>query len=173
MVVKIFAIILLLLVMEITFLSTQEPVTFEIKHPKIAFSDVTFEKLDAALITTEGIKGQLRADRALSYKDRNELYKIDTQIHFKDHTDYLKADKAVQRPDMLHFINNIFYDSNHTLLLKSDDLVYNIKTDIAISRTPFVLVKDGSEAKGTYLEYHSKERYVKANDVTFTIEEKE
>jgi hypothetical protein len=172
-VVKIFAVILLLLVMEITFLSTQEPITFQIKEPKIAFSDVTFEKLDAALITTEGVKGQLRAERALSYKDRNELYKIDTEIDFKDHTDYLKADKAIQRPDILHFMNNIVYDSNHTLLLKSDDLVYNIDTDIAISHTPFILQKDGSEAEGTYLEYHAKERYVKANDVIFTIEEKE
>ncbi len=173
MVVKIFAVILLLLVMEITFLSTQEPITLQVTQPQIAFSDVTFEKLDAVMITTEGVKGELRAERALSYKNRNELYRIDTKIYFSDHTDYLRADKAVQRPDMIHFINNVRYDSSHSLLLKSDDLVYNMQKDIAVSHTPFLLQRESSEAKGRYLEYHAKERYVKAEDVTFIIEEKE
>ena len=173
MVIKIFAVVLLLLVMEITYLSTQEPITLQIRQPKIDFSDVTFEKLDAYLITTERIKARLTADRALTYKTRNELYDINATLHFDDHDDSLVAQKAIYRPRTLHLINDIVYDSNHSLLLKSDDLVYNTHTDIAISHTPFRLEQKRAVAEGSYMEYHAKTRHLKANDVVFTIEEEE
>lgn len=162
---------MLLLVMEITFLSRQEPITFQIKQPKIEFSDVTFEKLDATLITPERIKARLKADKALVYKDRNELYDINATLHFDDHDDWLQAQKAVYRPDEVRLIGDILYDSNHTLLFKSDDLVYNTRTDIAVSPTPFVLQKDGSTAEGKTMRYDAKTRHVTAEYVQFMIEE--
>ena len=157
--------------MEITFLSTHEPITLQIKQPKIDFSDITFETLDAYLLTPEGIKGHLEASKALAYKERNELYDIKSIIRFEDHEDKVKADKAVYRTDILHLINNIVYDSNGTFLLKSDDLVYNINKDIVISKTPFQLEHNNSSATGKYLIYNAKERFVKAKHIVFTIEE--
>ncbi len=170
---KIFAIILLLLVMEITFLSTQEPITFQVKPPRVDFSDITFEKLDAYMITPEGLKAQLQASKAESFKTRDELYDINATLYFRDHSDYLQARKALWQPETLHLTDDVRYDSNHTLLFKSDDLVYNVQSDIAVSGTPFRLEQNRSIVTGTYLEYHAKARYVKADRVTFTTEEEE
>jgi LPS export ABC transporter protein LptC len=169
--VKIFAIILLLLIMEITFLSTQEPITLEIKQPKIDFSDITFEQLNAYLITTEGLKGKLEASKALAYKERNELYDIYSILYFEDHNDTLKADKAVYRQNILHLINNVLYRSNATFLLKSDDLVYNTDTERVVSHTPFFLEYNSSTAEGSYLVYDAKSGEIKAKNIVFTIEE--
>ncbi len=171
MAVKIFAIILLLVIMEITFLSTKEPVTLEIRQPKLDFSDITFENLNAYLLTKEGLQGELRASRALAYKERNELYNIHTVLYFSDHNDTLQADKAIYRQNILHLLDNIVYKSNETFLLKSDDLVYNIDTERVISNTPFLLEQNRSRATGSYLVYDTRKREVSARDITFTIEE--
>ncbi len=173
MVVKIFAIVVLLLVMEITFLSTQEPITLELKHEKIAFSDITFEKLHAWLITTEGLRGVLKAAKAQSFQTRNELAEVNATLFFTDHRDYIRADKALYTPEKLHLLDHIVYDSNHSLLFKSDDLVYNMQNGIATSNTPFTLEQDGARARGKSLVYDTKRRYAKAEDIIFTIEEEE
>ena len=173
MAVKVFAIILLLLIMEITFLSTQKPVTLEIKHPKLDFSDITFENLDAFLFTPEGLEGKLEASKALIYKEYDELYNIRSVLWFNDYNDTLRADKAFYRKNILHLKNHIFYRSNNTFLLKSDDLVYNIDTEVAISNSPFSLEGKHSKATGSYLVYDTVKREVKANNVVFTIEDEE
>ncbi len=173
MAVKVFAIILLLLIMEITFLSTKEPVTLEIKQPKLNFSDVTFENLNAFLFTPEGLKGELEASKAQIYKEHDELYNVHSIFWFDDHNDTLRADKARYRQKILHLMNNISYRSNNTFLLKSDDLVYNIDTEIAVSKTPFSLEGNHSKATGSYLVYDTVKREVKANNVVFTIEEED
>ena len=159
--------------MEITFLSTKEPVTLEIKQPKLNFSDITFENLDTFLFTPEGLKGKLQASTALIYKEHNELYGVRTILWFNDHNDTLRADKALYRQNILHLINNISYRSNNTFLLKSDDLVYNIDTEIAVSKTPFSLEGNRSKVTGSYLVYDTVKREVKANNVVFTIEEED
>ena len=173
MAVKIFAIILLLLIMEITFLSTKEPVTLEISHPKLDFSDITFENLDAYLFTVEGLRGELEASRALIYKDHDELYDIYAILYFSDHNDTLSARKADYRGEILHLSDDIVYRSNDTFLLKSNDLVYNIDTEVAVSQTPFLLEQNSSKATGDHLIYDAIKREVKAKDVVFTIEEED
>ena len=173
MVVKIFAIAILLLVLEITFLSTQEPITLELKKSKIAFSDVTFEHVQAYLITTEGMRGLLKAAEAQSFGTTNELSQIDATLFFKDHHDYITADRARYTPDRLHLFDHIVYDSNHSLLFKSDDLVYNIQNGIVTSHKPFTLDKDGAHAEGDSLLYDTKKRFAKAEKIRFTINEKE
>ncbi len=173
MVVKIFAIVVLLLVMEITFLSTHEPITLELKQPKIEFSDVTFEKLHAYLITTQGLRGDLRARKAQTFKTRDELEEVNATLFFSDHRDYIRAGKALYLPETLHLQEHIVYDSNHSLLFKSDDLVYNMQNGIAVSQTPFTLDKDGEHAQGRSLRYDTKRRHVTAENILVTIEEEE
>ena len=159
--------------MEITFLSTKEPVTLEIKHPKLNFSDITFENLDAFLFTPEGLKGELKSSKTLIYKDHDELYDIYAILYFSDHNDTLKAKKAHYKGNILHLTDDITYRSNNTFLLKSDDLVYNIDTEVAVSQTPFLLEQNGSKATGNHLVYDAIKREVKAEDVVFTIEEED
>ena len=159
--------------MEITFLSTQKPVTLEIKHPKLDFSDITFENLDAFLFTPEGLKGELEASRALIYKEHDELYNIRSVLWFDDYNDTLKADKALYKKNILHLLNNISYRSNNTFLLKSDDLVYNIDTEIAVSNTPFSLEGNRSKVTGNSLVYDTVKREVRASGVIFTIEDED
>jgi len=171
--IKVFAVILLLLVMEITFLSTKKPITLEIKQPKLNFSDITFENLDAFVFTPEGLKGELEASKALVYQEHDELYDVRSVLWFDDHNDTLQADKALYRQNILHLMNNISYRSNNTFLLKSDDLVYNIDTEIAVSKTPFSLEGNRSKATGNYLVYDTVKREVKATNVVFTIEDEE
>ncbi|HHD83652.1 MAG TPA: LPS export ABC transporter periplasmic protein LptC [Campylobacteraceae bacterium] len=171
MVLKIFAVVILLLVMEITFLSTQEPITLEIKQSNILFSDVTFEALHAYLITTEGLRADLRARRAETFKTRHELEEINATLFFSDHKDYIRADRGLYAPKTLHLLQDIVYDSNHSLLFKSDDLVYNMQNGIAHSDLPFTLLKDGAQAEGTSLRYDTRRRHVTAENIVFTIEE--
>ena len=159
--------------MEITFLSTQEPITLELKRQEIAFSDITFEKLHAYMITTQGMQGDLKAAKAQTFKRRNELDEINATLYFKDHRDYLSAGKAWYLPEIVHLKERVRYDSNQSILFKSEDLVYNMQNGIAVSETPFTLDKDGAHAEGRGLVYESRARHVKARDVRFTIEEEE
>ena len=173
MAVKIFAIILLLVVMEITFLSTKEPITLEISHPKINFSDVTFENLKAHLITPEGMKGEMTASAALIYKTHDQLYHPNAILYFKERNDTIRADEAIYRSGILHLRHNVRYRSDAIFLLKSDDLVYNIAKERAVSHSPFWMEYNRSTASGKTLLYDAKKGYVKAHEVVFTHEEED
>ncbi len=172
MAIKIFAIGLLLFILEIAYLSTHEPITLEIKKQNMDFSDITFENINAYVLTTEGIKTTLEASKALSYKDKNMLYNIKSHLIFDKRADTIIADEALHQNNTLYLKNNVVYESNNSTLLKSDDLVYNINKGIAISNAPFIMKQTNIDAKGSYFVYNTKEQYIKAKNIVINIEEK-
>ncbi len=172
MAVKIFAIGLLLFILEIAYLSTHKPITLEIKKQNIDFSDITFEDINAYVLTENGVKTTLEASKALSYKDKNMLYDIKSHLIFDKRADTIQADEAIHQSDTLYLKNNVIYESNDSTLLKSDDLVYNIDKGIATSNAPFIMKRKNFDAKGSYFVYNAKERYIKAENIIVNIEEK-
>ncbi len=172
MAIKIFAIGLLLFILEIAYLSTHKPITLEIKKQNIDFSDITFENINAFVLTKEGIKSTLKASYALNYKDKIMLYDIDSHLIFDKRADTIKADEAMHQNDTFYLKKNVVYESNDSTLLKTDDLVYNTTKGTAISDAPFIMKQENLDAKGSYFVYNTKERYIKAKNIVVNIEEK-
>ena len=171
MAVKIFAIILFLFVLEIAFLTTHKPITLEIKNTPIDFSNVSFENIDTYIITKEGIKATLLAKQALAYDTRNELYNTQSTLYNLTHTDHIEADKAIQKGETLHMFGHIRYESNNSMLLKSDELVYNTKTQIVRSLSPFTMQHQKLDSKGESFVFDTIQNILHATYVTLTIEE--
>ncbi len=169
--VKIFSIILLLFVLEIAFLTTHEPITLDIKSSPLDFSNITFEQIQAYILTKEGTQATLKAQKALAYNDRNELYKVDANLYNSSHIDTIKADKAIQKDEIVHLYSDISYESNNTMLLKSDELLYNTKTKIAKSLAPFSLNHKNMNAKGSSFVFDTLQNILHAKYVTLTLEE--
>ncbi len=171
MAVKIFSIILLLFVLEIAFLTTHEPITLDIKNTPLDFSNITFEKVQAYVITKDGMQATLKAQKALAYNNRNELYKVNAKVYNPTHIDTIKADRAIQKEVLLHLYSNISYESNNSMLLKSDELLYNTKTKIAKSLSPFSLVHKKLYAKGSRFVFDTKQNILHAKYIKLTLKE--
>lgn len=171
MAVKIFAIILLLFVLEIAFLTTHKPITLEIKNTPIDFSNVTFENINTYIVTKEGIKATIWAKKALAYDTRNELYNTQSTLYNPTHIDYIKADKVIQNGEDLHLFGHIRYESNTSMLLKSDELLYNTKTKIVKSLSPFTMQHQELDSKGENFVFDTKQNILHATYVTLTLEE--
>ena len=170
MALKIFTIIMVLFVAELTFLATKEPKKLQTKKSEIITSDIEFKNLSGGSIDEFGIKNQLSAKKAIKFKTHDELYDINASFSNEETTHNIKAKKAIYEDDKVTFENDVFYENNQSMQIKTQNLEYNTKTKVASSSEAFKLTTDDATVIGEGFVYDMKNRHLKATKPHYTQE---
>ena len=173
MALKIFAIVLVLFLAEIVFLTTKDFKDIKSSKKDLEFTDITFENMHGYTITKEGINSELKASKLLKYQNRVIVYDVDTDFLHKDEQNRIHANKALLKEDNIHLTGDVHYENNTSLDIKSKDLVYNTKTEIATIKSPFILNTQSGVIKGNNLIYDKKNGTIKAKNINYKSTKKE
>ena len=139
MALKVFAIAILLFLAEIVFLTTKDFKDNGNIKKDIDFTDIAFENIEGYLITKDGVESTLKASQLLKYSQEVQIIDVQTNFLKKDLHNQITADYATLKGDIITLSGNASYENNESMQIKSQDLVYNSKTDIVSGTTPFTL----------------------------------
>lgn len=167
MALKIFAIAIILFLAEIVFLTTKDFKDSSNDRKDLDFTDISFENIQSYLITKESCEAKLEASKVLKYKDYAKIYDIKTEFTRQDRQNNIKANYALLKGDIIHLTGAVHYEDNASLVINSEDLVYNTKTKIVTIDLPFTLTSDGGNVKGNNLIYDQNSGTIKAKDIKY------
>ena len=167
---KIFTIILILFIAEITFLSTKEPKNFKVSKEDINYSTIEFKGLQGCSISDEGISERIVATKALKFKTHDELYDLNTTFHKEGVAHTIRAKHARYQNTLLFLDGNVTYENNQSLQIKSEELEYNTKTKIVTSPSAFKLTSDKGTMMGDSFEYDMNNAHLKGEKMHYNIE---
>ena len=167
---KIFSIILILFIAEITFLSTKEPKILKVSKKDINYSTIKFTTLQGCTIQKEGISQRIRASKALKFKTYDELYDLNTSFLEQGIRHTLIAKKARYQDDILYLTGDVLYENNQSLHIKSKELEYNVKTKIAKSPVAFTLSSNQGIMIGDSFVYDMKNGALKGEKMHYSFE---
>jgi LPS export ABC transporter protein LptC len=167
---KLFSIILILFIAEITFLSTKEPKILKVTKEDINYSTITFTKLQGCTIDDKGISQRISASKALKFKTHDELYDLNTSFQKGDLKHTLLADKANFKNSILYLTGNVLYENNQTTRIKSRELEYNVKTKIVKSPVAFTLTSNKGIMQGKSFIYDMQNKELKGEGMHYSFE---
>ena len=171
---KIFTILLILFIAEITFLSIKEPKILKTSKKDINYSTIEFTRLQGCSIDEHGISQRIIASRALKFKTNDELYDLNTTFQKNNITHQLSATKARYENDHLHLKGDVIYENNQSLAIKSEELEYNVKTKIVKGSSAFKLTSNKGIMIGDSFEYDMNNEVLKGEKMHyhFGVDEK-
>jgi len=153
---KIFTVLLVLFIAELTFLATKDPKDLSFQEKDIATADLSFDNLKGISITKQGVKSKLEAKKVKKFKDDQILYGI--KVYHKDGnlTHNIQAKRAIHKDSKITFKNSVKYKNSQNLHIFTQNLEYNISNKKIIVNSPFTLSKDESKLNGETLIYDTK-----------------
>ncbi|MFA7084130.1 MAG: hypothetical protein WC141_06285 [Arcobacteraceae bacterium] len=138
--------------------------------PLISFTEATMYT-----INHKEVLRIVDAKSAIRYKTRDEMYDstIVTRVkdkNNKDLKDVISADKMVKKDDVYSFFNHVKYDRDDVFSLRTDEMYYDIKNEIAYNEVPFTSVYNNDILNGTHLYLDNKINFMKAKKAHFEID---
>jgi len=173
MALKIFAIAMVLFLAEVVFLTTKDFKDSSTDRKDIDFTDIAFEDIKSYLITKDGCEAKLKAEKILKYNNHAEAFNVETEFLKQDKKNYIKANKAIIKNSIIHLTDNVNYENNASMHIKSEDLVYNTKTKVTTIDSPFILTSNQGTVRGKHLSYDQKNGIIKADNINYTSIETE
>ncbi len=167
---KIFTIILILFIAEITFLSTKEPKVLNVSKEDINYSTIKFIGLQGASIDANGISERIVASKALKFKTHDELYDLNTTFHKEGVSHTLIASQARYQNELLFLKGDVTYENNQSLHIKSEELEYNVKTKIVTSPSAFRLTSNKGIMIGDSFVYDMNNTSIKGEKMHYNFE---
>jgi LPS export ABC transporter protein LptC len=167
---KIFSIILILFIAEITFLSTKKPKELKVSREDINYSTIEFRGLQGCSIDKTGISERITASRALKFKTHDELYDLNTTFTEENMTHTLTAKQAHYQNDIFRLTKEVNYENNQSMRIKSEELEYNTKTKIAQSPLPFTLTSKQGDMKGDTFVYDIHNGKIEGKQMHYNFE---
>ncbi|RDX34522.1 hypothetical protein DZA35_01285 [Arcobacter sp. HD9-500m-PIT-SAG03] len=136
----------------------------------VTFNDSTMYTLDNIHVTrvVESIK-------AIRYKERDEMFEGIFYIRAKskgssNQADVVSADFIEKKGPTLKFVDNVVYNRDDFITLKTDILYYNLDTKIAHNNKPFIGKYYDDSLNGTSLYLDTEETYFKSQKAHFEID---
>ncbi len=167
---KIFTIILILFIAEITFLSTKEPKVLKTSKKDINYSTIEFTHLQGSSIDEDGISQRIIASRAEKFKTHDMLYDLNTSFQKKGIAHQLSSKKARYENDHLYLNGDVLYENNQSLHIKSEELEYNVKTKMLKSSSAFKLTSNQGIMTGESFEYDMNNEALKGEKMHYHFE---
>jgi LPS export ABC transporter protein LptC len=167
MALKIFAIAIVLFLAEIVFLTTKDFKDSSNDRKDLDFTDISFENINSYLITKHGCEAKLEASKVLKYKDHAKIYNIKTEFTHQNRQNNIHANYALLKGDTIHLTGAVHYEDNASLVINSEDLVYNEKTKIVTIDQPFTLTSQSGNVQGNNLIYDQKNGTIKAKNIKY------
>ncbi|RUM67265.1 MAG: LPS export ABC transporter periplasmic protein LptC [Sulfurospirillum sp.] len=167
---KIFTIILVLFIAELTFLATKEPKDLSTNIASGAEANLRFKNLKGESFTKEGKTNKIEALEVIRYKDHEKLYNIKASYNESDIKHTISAKEAIHQDGLVTFKKAVNYENNQSLQIKTENLRYNIYDKTINLDSPFVLQKNNATLIGESLFYRLKDRYMSVEKPKFTQE---
>ena len=153
---KIFTVLLVLFIAELTFLATKEPKDLTQEKRDFATADISFSTLKGISLTQQGVVNRLEASKVNRFKDHINLYNI--KVFHKDEnlTHNIQAKSAIYKKESVQFKDLVKYKNSDDLHIFTQLLEYNIAKKEIVVDSPFTMIKDGSKLEGIKLIYDTK-----------------
>ena len=169
MALKAFVISALLFLAVIFYLYFKEPYRLnqEVRQsniPMIEFIDVKNYH-----ITNKRVVTDVKAKRVLKYSNRDEIYDIDVTLNKDDSIERLRAKKAIHKDNKIFLNGDVFYETNNSLSLKTNNLEYNLETKTLYSDSDFILQDKRGIVRGKSFVMDKKNGKFTANNIVSTI----
>lgn len=167
---KIFAIILILFIAEITFLSTKEPRVLKVTKKDIRYASIEFKGIKGCSLDKNGISEQLTASSASKFSTYDELHDLNTTFHQNGLSHTLIAKRARYQYNDLYLSGDVHYENNESMHIKSEELEYNTKTKIVQSASAFTLTSDKGVMHGDSFVYDMKNQALEGGKMQYNFE---
>jgi len=147
----------------------------EYKVKKIIYKhepDVSFYNATMYEITERAITNAVQAKKALVFKDREELFDatiITRSINDKTALNTIAALNILKQGDKIYLTNNVNLQSSNNLNIRTEELNFNIKTNIVTNNSDFIANMNDNSLEGNSLYYDSNKNILKAKKTKFKI----
>ncbi len=167
MVIKVFAIVVVLFLAEIVFLSTKDFDDKQNDRKDIDFTDIAFENIEAYLISKDEVVAKLEAKKVLKYSQKSEIFDIKAEFLHKNLKNSIVSDKATLEGDIMKLSGDVHYENNNSIKIDTQNLLYNTKTEIVLTNYPFILTSLRGDVEGDSFIYDQKSGTIKADKIKY------
>ncbi len=171
MALKIFAIAIILFLAEIVFLTTKDFKDNNYKKSDIDFTDIAFEDINGYQITKDGVTAKIEASKLLKYSDYAIVIDVKTEFLHQDMKNKISSNEAILKNDTIELFTDVHYENNESTQIFSQNLLYNTKTEILFSKTPFTLTSNQGIVEGDNFIYDQKNGTIKAEKIRYKSRE--
>lgn len=139
------------------------------ESPLVTFSDATMYTLNH-----EEVLRVVEAQTAIRYKTRDEMYNATIITRVKDKKnneakDTVSAERMIKKADLYSFFDNVKFNRDDFMLLRTNELYYDIKKEIAYNSVPFQSIYNGDVLNGNNFYLDNKIKFFKADKSHFEI----
>ncbi|MFA6788421.1 MAG: hypothetical protein WC149_00985 [Arcobacteraceae bacterium] len=137
--------------------------------PLITFTDAIMYTLNQ-----DEVLRIVDAQTAIRYKTRDEMYKamITTRVKDKNNNDVkdtVSAQKMIKKADLYSFFDDVKYNRDDFMVLRTHELYYDIKKEIAYNSVPFQSIYNGDVLNGNNFYADNKTKFFRASKSHFEI----
>ncbi len=140
-----------------------------LKIKKQKFVDVPLLDMNTFImyeLNNTGLLTLMSGEKALRYKDRYVVNKIDFTDNSRQFISNMKADLGIYKNSIIDLSGDVTYIREDGLEIASQQIVYNRKNSIAKSDKIFTANLGKNDIEGSSVMYDAKNRRVKSKNVT-------
>lgn len=119
-------------------------------------------------LNQQGLQGLMLGSNALRYSNRYEVTNIDYTENSKKNISNMKAEKGLYQGEKVSLFGSVNYIREDGLSIESQEMVYNKKTALLSSLTPYIAYKENNSIKGDSMQYDKKRKYIESKNVEVT-----
>lgn len=125
-------------------------------------------------ISEDGVSHIAKATKVLRFSNYDKFYTIDITKRSEDNMfENLKADSGKLVKDDLTLKGDVRYSNSNSINFKTEQIEYNLKTEVAKTNTEFILKDNRSVTSGASLVYKSIEGKIFAKSIKTVIKKEE
>ena len=140
------------------------------------FVDVPLFELQSFVvyeINQLGLDTMMLGSNAIRYSDRYTVKNIDYTDNSKDYIVNMKANNGIYKNNIVVVNDDVVYTREDGLTFQTKEAVYNKKTSIAKTDTPYILYQGQNRVTGSSIIYNSKLNTIQSNQVVAKYQLKE
>jgi len=129
--------------------------------PLFELNQFTLHELDQL-----GLVTLMNGDNALKYKNRYEVVGVNYTDNSRDYIANMKANHGVYKDHIMSLEGDIVYLREDGINFETQELIYNKKTDIVVSKTPYTAFRGENVVTGESLKYNNLLDQIESSKVT-------
>ena len=140
------------------------------------FVDVPLFELQSFVvyeINQLGLDTMMLGSNAIRYSDRYTVKNIDYTDNSTNYIANMKANNGIYKNNIVVLNGDVVYTREDGLTFQTQKAIYNKKTSIAKTDTPYVLYQGQNRVRGLSLIYNSKLNTIQSNQVVSKYQLKE
>ncbi len=116
-------------------------------------------------LDTKSLQTLMVGKNAKKYEKRYVVKNIDYTDNGEKFIANIKAKNGLYKGDIIDLRGDVHYVREDGLSLETQHIIYDQKTKVAVADTKYILHKNNSVARGTYLMFDSKQDRIKSKNI--------